>query len=232
MVFYRKFFSLVCLPAQAVPPPTLFIELLMTFLCRPEYGCRADLRKDWTRATDFFCENLVAGVQSCSFLRFVVEKNYRTVLGAGKISLPVSLRRIVKSPENIEELVVRNYSGIKNDAHRFNMTGCSGFNLVITRIGKRATSITCDGLDNPVDLPEHCLNVPETPCGKSGALIWFLFIHASFVGARNFWVLRSIEQNCSRYLSNADKEPATSDIPDTIENTEFPNTGKMRNLKN
>src|SRR5688572_20073054 len=67
--------------------------------------------------------------------------NYRSILRARVVALPVQCRRIVYHEKNFEQLTIRNLLRVELEAHNFRMTCGPVAHIGITRFGNIATRI-------------------------------------------------------------------------------------------
>src|SRR6185295_8919086 len=100
--------------------------LLMVILGEIEFRRIENFRRD--RAISLFLEcGLVIFLRGLrgSALSRIINIDTGSILGAGVVALPHSLRGIVAFPERLEQFAVRHLSGVVNDKHGFVVPGPS-----------------------------------------------------------------------------------------------------------
>ena len=164
----------VLIPAGAPPimgiPQGIFFVIglviifgLIKFRHRDDFGCDGFVKPTG-------CFKFSFGLLGQTFLIFIMIKYRRSILGASVDTLSTGIGGVHMSPENIEQLAVRNFLRIVNHLHRFGMAGAAGGYLFIGRVFPLTAGITGYGLDNPLDFLKIRLYTPETPSGKSPSL--------------------------------------------------------------
>jgi hypothetical protein len=93
-------------------------------------------------------------------------KNAAAVLRTAVNELPVRIGGIHMTPENIEQLAVRNFPRIINHLHRFGVVGSSGGYFFVGRVGPLTAGIAGYSLGNPIDFLKIRFHTPETPSGE------------------------------------------------------------------
>src|SRR5574340_1167709 len=89
-------------------------------------------------------------------------KNAGTVLRAHVVALTHTLRRVVRFPEQFQQLFVTDSFGIKHHAHYFSVASAARTHFFICRIRCIAARITCGGYIYAGLLPKLALRAPET----------------------------------------------------------------------
>ena len=152
----------------------------MIVLGEEELGRRQDLRRDL--AVPRRCKPLLIGSlrRLGRLLLSIGERvDAGAVLRADIVPLTHALSRIVVLPEGLEERVVRDHLRIEHDEHNLVVSGLSGANLFVGRIGREAAGIANSSRpDTGADLPELALSTPEAADSEHRGLeafrIWSL----------------------------------------------------------
>src|SRR5688572_32764613 len=130
--------------------------LLVVFLGIVELRRRTDLGRD--RAEAGLAERLLKlGLRGERrlHLRITIGVDRRAVLRARVVALTHALRGIVRLPEALEELVVRDDCRIKDNEHSFGVIGEAAAHLFVARILRLAARISDRGRVHARCFPEH-----------------------------------------------------------------------------
>src|SRR6266516_4444761 len=93
-------------------------------------------------------------------------EDYGPVLRAEIRALPIELCGVVVFPKNIEQVFVRNLSGIVLDLDRFGVPGSIVANVFVGRILVIAAGIADACRTYTRNLAESCFNTPKASCSK------------------------------------------------------------------
>src|SRR5579872_1731510 len=146
--------------------------LLMIVLGVVELGCRDDLGRN--RAVPGFRDRaliLVARTFRGVLLLLVEVVDARSILRADVVPLPHPLRRIVGLPERLQQIVVRDASGIKDDEYDFRVTRHGAADLAVRGVRRRPGGVADGGREHARQLPELPLSAPETSKAEERLLI-------------------------------------------------------------
>lgn len=122
-------------------------------------------------------------------MRVILAKDDGTVLRAAVRALTVQRSRVMRFPEEAEQIVIRNLLGVEFDLDDFGVAGGVFTNFAVSRIFLRAARVTADdGLDS-VKILKDGFRAPETAAAKSGE---FSRSVGRNVGFRNFHGLQVV----------------------------------------
>src|SRR5438132_11702569 len=95
-----------------------------------------------------------------------MEENCRAVLRAEVWSLAVHLRRVVRVPEDVEQMFVTYFRGIKRYLHDFRMPGFICADIFVRRIGRLAATVSHCGIKHSWHALKCRFDAPEAPRSK------------------------------------------------------------------
>src|SRR5207253_4535558 len=139
--------------------------LLVILFGAIERVCGSNLRRDGPL-------ELSAGFErrprlfGCRFLHRRMEEDCRAVLRAEVWSLAVHLRRLVRVPEDVEQMFVTYFRGIKRYLHDFRMSRFIRADILVGRIGRLAATVPHCGINHSWHALKSRLHAPEAPCPK------------------------------------------------------------------
>src|SRR5438046_4827064 len=96
-----------------------------------------------------------------------MEENRRAVLCAEIRSLAVHLCRVMSLPENVEQLSVTHFCGIKCHLHHFHMPGFVCANVFVSRIRRLPAAVPYGGINHSRHALKRGLHAPETSRSES-----------------------------------------------------------------
>src|SRR6266566_9728330 len=96
-----------------------------------------------------------------------MEENRRAVLCAEIRSLAVHLCRVMSLPENVEQLFVTHFCGIKCHLHHFRMPGFVCANIFVSRIRRLPAAVPYGGINHSRHALKRGLHAPETSRSES-----------------------------------------------------------------
>src|SRR4029079_7746924 len=99
-----------------------------------------------------------------------VEEHRRAVLTADVRALAVALSRVVRAPEQVEQLVVRDLLGVVGDLHGLSAAGRVGADVVGGGAIGVAAGVADAGGADAGNRPERRLDAPEAPGCECGSL--------------------------------------------------------------
>ena len=142
----------------------LVIVLVIVFGGMESYG--------WTnRGDDPFVEaarfnqGLLAGRGQLTLL-FTVVENCRSVLVPAVVKRAARIGGVDLPPIDIEQLLVRDFLGIKSDLYGLYVLGPTRGNLFVARIYLFAPCIARYCRDDALDFVKGAFDAPKTPAGK------------------------------------------------------------------
>ncbi len=97
----------------------------------------------------------------------------RAVLGADVVALAEALGGVVRLPEHLEQVRVRDLGGVVHDPHRLGVAGHAGAHLLVRRVRRGAALVADERRPDALGLPEAALGAPEAAereVGDLGAL--------------------------------------------------------------
>ena len=155
-------------PADAAVAVGVLGQVLLVVVLRVEelVGIR-DLGRDLAvSATSEHRLERVTGLQRRLLLRVRGHVDRRAVLRADVIPLPHPLRRVVRLPEQLEQVGVRHLGRVEDDLHDLGMARAGTADLVVRRVGRVAALVTDRRRKDAVGLPELALRTPEATQGE------------------------------------------------------------------
>ncbi len=86
----------------------------------------------------------------------------RTVLGADVVTLAHPLRRVVRLPEDLQQVLEAHHRRVEHDRNSLGVPGQARTRLLIGRVRGDPARVPDRGRVHPGDLPERPLRTPET----------------------------------------------------------------------
>src|SRR5262249_14811551 len=159
-------------PAQPVVSAGILRQVLLVIVLRVvEGGGRADLGRD--RAVAGPGEGLLVGVPrrlGSLLMAVAVGVDRRAVLGPDVVALAHALGRIVRLPEDPEQLLVAHGTGIEDDQHHLGVSGPAAAHLLVRRVRREAARVAGGRRVDALRLPELPLRAPEAAEAEDGLL--------------------------------------------------------------
>src|SRR6266446_1108443 len=153
----------------------IFLVILLTAI---ERACGRDLRRDGPL-------EFAAGIECCSrllgrgFLLRGMKKNRRAILRAEVRPLAVHLRRVVRLPENVEQLLVTHFRRIECYLHHFRMPRFIRANVFVGWIRRLPAAVTDRCINHSWHALKRRLHAPEASRSKRRYLCHgYLFPHS------------------------------------------------------
>src|SRR5438445_1450862 len=150
---------------QAAVP---LVPLLVVSLGDPERPGRRDLRRD--RITQALL-GLLARRRRFLLLLGPKGENGRSVLRPAIGALRVSAGRIVRLPEEVQQLRVGNLRRIELDQHRLGVAGGPAAHFLVGRIRGLPAGVAYRRRDDTWDFAQPLLYAPETALSEDGQLV-------------------------------------------------------------
>src|SRR6266568_2550407 len=143
----------------------LLVPLLVVVLRHPERSGRRDLGGDRVR------EMLLLLRPRCERGRELLwpeGEDGRPVLAPAVRALPVAARRIVRLPEELQQLGVADLARVELDEDRLRLPRSVGADVLVARILRVATRVADRRGDDASHLPEALLHAPEAALREDG----------------------------------------------------------------
>src|SRR5581483_2090252 len=118
---------------EFVPDGAFLVESLMIFFGWVEGGGGGDLRRDRLVKKARFLEDRFRLLRQ-ALLLLVVVKDFAPVLIPRIAKLPVDGERVDIVPENLQQLLITDLSGVVSDLHRLGVSRSSGRNVLVSRV--------------------------------------------------------------------------------------------------
>src|SRR4029078_1109765 len=99
-----------------------FQILLMVFFRSPEFWGRLNRGDDWFRETSTVLKTFLGRLRSRFLFRRMV-KHDRSILRSHIGTLAIQRSRVVVGPENLQQLFVTDFGGIKVDINHLDVSG-------------------------------------------------------------------------------------------------------------
>src|SRR5882672_2752078 len=139
---------------------------LVIFFRAIKGACRRDFRCDGPLELSARLQRRARFLGNRFLLRRMSE-NRRAVLRAEVRSLAVHLRRVVRFPENIEQLFVTHLCGIERHLHYFRVSGFVGAYIFVSRVRRLSAAIPHSRVNHSGNLLERRLDAPEAARSES-----------------------------------------------------------------
>ena len=156
----------------------LLIVVLVIDFCRPELGCRDDLR--------FYAQALLFELSGDALghflLVYILVEHGRAILRADVRALTVQLGKIVNFIEELGELFEGDYLGIIIHFNGLSMTGLAGADLFVGGLILTAAHVADNGCQYAWVLFEMVLHAPKATCRKDCTFNRRLFKGREFQG--------------------------------------------------
>src|SRR6266540_1427752 len=146
----------------------LLVPLLVIVLGDPEGARRGDLGGDPVGQPLLL---LVARRHGGGLLLRAEREDRGSILSAAIRPLPVAARRIVRPPEEAEQLRVADLLRIELDQERLGVAGPMAGDVLVRRVLRLSAGVADRGGDDAGHLPEPLLDPPEAALGEDRELV-------------------------------------------------------------